>query len=126
MRELTRPIHAAMNHVARAQLRIPSLGRATLRCEGAPDLRIRVGNVSRSGFMGEAKASHVRAGMIVRLVLSSGREVQGVVRWSLNGRFGVHLDGAFRRHEMLALSLMAGASVSTLILLAFVAAALWL
>ena len=126
MRELTRPIHAAMNHVARAQLRIPSFGRATLRCEGAPDLRIRIGNLSRSGFMGEAAASHVRAGMTVRLVLSSGREVQGVVRWSLNGRFGVQLDDAFRGRDMLALSLMAGTNVSSVILLAALGVALWL
>ena len=126
MRELTRPIHAAMHHVARAQLRIPSWGRATLRCEGAPDLRMRLGNISRSGFMGEVGAPYVRAGMIVRLVLSSGREVRGVVRWSLNGRFGCRLDEGFRGRDMLALSLMAGTRVSSLVLLAFLSAALWL
>jgi hypothetical protein len=126
MRELTRPIHAAMNHVARAQLRIPSFGRATLRRDGAPDLRIRIGNISRSGFMGEVGAPYVRAGMIVRLVLPSGREVRGIVRWSLNGRFGCRLDEGFRSRDMLALSLLAGARVSSLVLLAFLGAAVWL
>ena len=126
MRELTRPIHAAMHHVARAQIRIPSFGRATLRRDGAPDLRIRVGNISRSGFMGEGATAEVRAGMTVRLVLPSGREVQGIVRWSLNGRFGCRLDDAFRGRDMLALSLMAGSSVSSLVLLAALGAAPWL
>lgn len=125
MRDLTRPINAAMNHVARAQLRIPSFGRATLRRDGEPDLRIRVGNLSRSGFMGETKGhAPVRAGMIVRLVLPSGREVRGVVRWSLNRRFGVQLDDRFGGRDMLALSLIAGASVSSLALLALLAVAL--
>lgn len=125
MRELTRPIHAAMNHVARAQLRIPSFGRATLRRAGAPDLRIRIGNLSRSGFMGETKGpAPVRAGMTVRLVLPSGREVQGTVRWSLNGRFGCQLDDRFSGRDMLALSLMAGASVSSMVLLAALGVAL--
>jgi hypothetical protein len=127
MRELTRPIHAAMNHVARAQIRIPSFGRATLRREGAADLRIRIGNISRSGFMGEAKGLvPVRAGQTVELVLPFGRVVRGTVRWSLNGRFGCQLDDAFRGRDMLALSLMGGASVSSLVLLAFLGAALWL
>jgi hypothetical protein len=127
MRELTRPINAAMHHVARAQLRIPSFGRATLRCDGAPDLRIRIGNLSRSGFMGETKGpAPVRAGMIVRLVLPSGREVQGIVRWSLNNRFGCQLDDRFSGRDMLALSLIAGASVGSLALLALLGVALWL
>jgi hypothetical protein len=127
MRELTRPIHAAMNHVARAQLRIPSFGRATLRRGGEPDLRIRVGNISRSGFMGEAKGLvPVRAGQTVELELPFGRVVRGTVRWSLNGRFGCQLDDTFRGRDMLALSLLAGASVSSLVLLAFLGAALWL
>jgi hypothetical protein len=127
MRELTRPIQAAMHHVARAQLRLPSFGRATLRCDGAPDLRIRVGNISRSGFMGETRGpAPVRAGQTVALVLPFGRVVQGTVRWSLNGRFGCRLDGAFRGRDMLALSCMAGPSVSSLVLLAFLGAALWL
>ena len=127
MRELTRPIQAAMTQVARAQLRIPSFGRATLRRDGAPDLRIRIGNISRSGFMGETKGpAPVRAGMSVQLVLPFGRVVRGTVRWSLNGRFGCRLDDAFRGRDMLALSLMAGASVSSLVLLAFLGAALWL
>lgn len=127
MRELTRPINAAMHHVARAQLRIPSFGRATLRCDGAPDLRIRIGNLSRSGFMGETKGpAPVRAGMTVRLVLPSGREVQGIVRWSLNNRFGCQLDDRFSGRDMLALSLIAGASVGSLALLALLGVALWL
>ena len=127
MRELTRPIHAAMNHVARAQIRIPSFGRATLRRDGEPDLRIRIGNLSRSGFMGETKGpAPVRAGQTVALVLPFGRVVSGTVRWSLNGRFGCRLDDSFRGRDMLALSLMAGASVSSLVLLAFLGAALWL
>ena len=126
MRELTRPIHAAMSHVARAQIRIPSFGRATLRRDGAPDLRIRVGNISRSGFMGEGAVADVRAGMIVRLVLPAGREVPGIVRWSLNGRFGCRLDEGFRGRDMLALSFMAGTNVSSLMLLAALGAALWL
>jgi len=127
MRELTRPIHAAMNHVARAQIRIPSFGRATLRREGEPDLRIRIGNLSRSGFMGETKGrAPVRAGQTVELVLPFGRVVRGTVRWSLNGRFGCRLDDAFRGRDMLALSLMAGASVSSLLLLALLSSPLWL
>ena len=127
MRTLTRPITAAMNHVARSQIRVPSFGRATLRRDGEPDLRIRIGNISRSGFMGETKGlAPVRAGQTVELVLPFGRVVRGSVRWSLNGRFGCRLDDAFRGHDMLALSLMAGASVSSLALLAFLAAALWL
>ena len=127
MRELTRPIHAAMNHVARAQLRLPSFGRATLRRDGAADLRIRIGNISRSGFMGETKGpAPVRAGQTVALVLPFGRVVRGTVRWSLNRRFGCRLDDAFRGREMLALSFMAGTSVSSLVLLAFLGAALWL
>ena len=127
MRELTRPIQAAMNHVARAQLRLPSFGRATLRRDGAPDLCIRIGNISRSGFMGETRGrAPVRAGQNVQLVLPFGRVVRGTVRWSLNGRFGCRLDDAFRGRDILALSLMGGASVSSLVLLAFLAAALWL
>lgn len=127
MRALTRPITAAMNHVARSQIRLPSFGRATLRRDGEADLRIRIGNISRSGFMGETKApAPVRAGMNVRLVLPFGRVVRGTVRWSLNGRFGCRLDESFRGGDMLALSLMAGARVSSLALLAFLIAGVWL
>ena len=127
MRTLTRPIKAAMHHVARAQLRVPSFARATLRRDGQPDLRIRLGNISRSGFMGETKGpAPVRAGQTVALVLPFGRVVSGTVRWSLNGRFGCRLDDAFRGRDMLALSFMAGASVSSVVLLAFLGAALWL
>jgi hypothetical protein len=116
MRALTKPIAAAMHHVARSQLRLPSFGRATLRREGAPDLRIRVGNISRSGFMGET-AARLRPGMTVRLVLPVGREVAGTVRWALNGRFGCRLEGPLRGREMLAISVLAGVRVSTLLLL---------
>lgn len=127
MRALTRPIHAAMNHVARAQVRLPSFGRATLRRDGEPDLRIRIGNISRSGFMGEAKGpAPVRAGMNVQLVLPFGRVVRGTVRWSLNRRFGCQLDGAFRGRDMLALTLLAGARVSSLALLVVLVAGVWL
>ena len=129
MRELTRPIHTAINYVARSQLRLPAFGRATLRRDGAPDLRIRIGNLSRSGFMGEAPAaaaSHVRAGVTVRLLLPFGREVPGTVRWSLNGRFGCRLDHGFTGLDMLALSLIAGASLSSLLLFTALGAALWL
>ncbi len=125
MRALTKPIAAAMNHVARAQIRVPSFGRATLRRDGAPDLRIRVGNISRSGFMGET-AVPVRAGMTVRLVVPFGREMEGTVRWSLNGRFGCQLDDRFRSREMLAISVLAGVRVSSLILLAFLSTVAWL
>ena len=126
MRALTRPIHAAMHHVARAHLRLPSFGRATLRRDGEPDLRIRVGNISRSGFMGETKgASPLRAGSAVRLVLPSGREARAIVRWSLNGRFGCQLEGVFRGRDMVALTLMAGARVSSVLLLATLGPALW-
>jgi hypothetical protein len=127
MRALTRPIAAAMNHVARVQLRLPSFGSATLRRDGEPDLGIRIGNISRSGFMGETKGpAPVRAGQNVQLVLPSGRVVRGTVRWSLNGRFGCQLDDAFRGRDMMALSLLGGARVSSLALLAFLFAALWL
>ena len=127
MRALTRPITAAVNHVARAQLRLPSFGRATLRRDGEPDLGIRIGNLSRSGFMGETKGpAPVRAGQTVALVLPSGRVVQGIVRWSLNRRFGCRLDHAFRGRDMLALSLAGGARVSSLVLLAALFATLWL
>ncbi len=117
MRELTKPIYAAINHVARSQLRVPSFGRATLRRDGAPDLRIRIGNISRSGFMGETKAT-LRAGMTVRLVVPFGREMRGTVRWSLNGRFGCRLDERFRSREMLTIAVLAGARVSSVLLLA--------
>ena len=126
MRALTRPIAAAMNHGARSQIRLPSFGRATLRRDGEADLRIRIGNISRSGFMGEGAVTEVRAGMTVRLVLPFGREVRGIVRWSLNGRFGCRLDDSFRNREMLAISVLAGARVSSVVLLALVGAALWL
>ena len=125
MRTLTRPIKAAMHHVARSQLRVPSFARATLRRDGQPDLRIRLGNISRSGFMGET-AVPLRAGQTVRLVVPFGRVVEGTVRWSLNGRFGCRLDGAFRAHEMLAISILAGARVSSVVLLAFLVIAAWL
>ncbi len=122
MRALTKPVYAAMHHVARSQLRVPSLGRATLRRDGAPDLRIRIGNISRSGFMGETGAK-LRPGMTVRLAVPFGRVVEGTVRWSLNGRFGCRLDGRFRSREMLAISVLAGVRVSSLLLLALLAAA---
>lgn len=126
MRALTKPISAAMTHVARSQLRLPSFGRATLRRDGEPDLRIRIGNISRSGFMGETAAT-LRPGMTIRLVVPFGRELEGTVRWSLNGRFGCRLDGPLRRREMLAISVLAGVRVSTVLLLALlVAAAGWL
>ena len=125
MRTLTSPIKAAMHHVARSQLRVPSFARATLRRDGQPDLRIRLGNISRSGFMGET-AVPLRAGQTVRLVVPFGRVMAGTVRWSLNGRFGCRLDGAFRSHEMLAISILAGARVSSVILLAFLTVAAWL
>lgn len=124
MRDLTRPITAAIHHVARAQLRLPAFGRATLRRWDAEDVRIRVGNVSRSGFMGETDAP-LRAGMPVQLVLPSGRIEDGVVRWCLNGQFGCRLDGAFRRRDMLALSLLSGARLSSVVLLVALAAVLW-
>ena len=122
MRTLTRPIKAAMHHVARSQLRVPSFARATLRRDGQPDLRIRLGNISRSGFMGETSVP-LRAGQTVRLVVPFGRVVEGTVRWSLNGRFGCRLDGAFRSRDMLTLTLLAGARVSSVALLAFLALA---
>ena len=80
MRELTRPINAAMTWVARSQLRIPSVGVARLRRDGAPDVRIRLGNISRSGFMGEGAPAEVHAGMTIQLVLPFGRVVGGTVR----------------------------------------------
>ena len=123
MRTLTRPIAAAINHVARSQIRVPSFGRATLRRDGEPDLRIRIGNISRSGFMGEA-ATPLRAGTTVRLVVPFGRELEGTVRWSLNGRFGCRLEGSFRGRDMLAISVLAGARVSSVALLAFLVAGL--
>ena len=49
MRELTRPIHAAMNHVARAQLRLPSFGRATLRRDGDVEFSSTIGRASVHG-----------------------------------------------------------------------------
>ena len=116
MRALTRPIHAAMTHVARSQLRVPSFGRATLRRDGAPDLRIRIGNISRSGFMGETREP-LRAGMNVRLVVPFGRVMDGTVRWTLGGRFGCRLDGRLRGREMLAISVLAGVRVSSVLLL---------
>jgi len=125
MRALTRPISAAMHHVARAHIRVPSFGRATLRRDGEPDLRIRLGNISRSGFMGEA-AAMLRPGMTVALVLPFGRVVRGTVRWSLNGRFGCQLDRAFRGRDMLAISILAGARVSSLALLGLLLVALFL
>src|SRR5690349_21247261 len=125
MRTLTRPIKAAMHHVARAHIRVPAAGQATLRRDGAPDVRIRLGNVSRAGFMGETDAP-LRAGMTVWLVLPFGRLVSGEVRWSLNGRFGCRLDTPFRGPEMLAISFLAGARVSSLLALAALVAILWL
>jgi hypothetical protein len=125
MRELTRPINAAMTWVARSQLRIPSVGVARLRRDGAPDVRIRLGNISRSGFMGEGAPAEVHAGMTIQLVLPFGRVVDGTVRWSLNGRFGCQLDEALRGRDMLALSFAGGARVSSLVLLAALGVALW-
>lgn len=125
MRTLTKPLYAAINHVARSQIRVPSFGRATLQRDGEADLRIRIGNISRSGFMGET-ATRLRPGQTVRLVLPFGRVVSGTVRWSLNGRFGCRLDGAFRGRDMLAISLLAGARVSSVLLLAFLVAWAWL
>ena len=87
-------------------------------------MRVRLGNISRSGFMAETDAP-LRAGMKVRLAVPFGRELEGVVRWSLNGRFGCRLDGAFRRREMLAMSVLAGARVSSLALLGLLCVALW-
>lgn len=115
MRALTKPIAAAIHHVARSQLRLPSFGRATLRRDGAPDLRIRIGNISRSGFMGETAAT-LRPGMTVRLVLPFGREMEGTVRWALNGRFGCQLDERLRGRDMLAVSMLAGVRVGSLAL----------
>lgn len=122
---LTRPISAAMNHVARSQIRVPSFGRATLRRDGEADLRIRIGNISRSGFMGETTA-RLQPGMAVRLVLPFGGEASGTVRWALNGRFGCQLDGAFRGRDMLAISILAGARVSSLVLLGLLFVAFFL
>jgi hypothetical protein len=117
MREIAKPIYAAMNHVARSQIRVPSFCRATLRRDGAPDLRIRIGNISRSGFMGET-STPPRAGMNVRLILPFGKAVSGTIRWSLNGRFGCQLDSSFSGGQMLAISVLAGARVSSVLLLA--------
>ena len=125
MRALTKPLYAAMNHVARSQIRVPSVCRARLQRDGAPDLRIRIGNISRSGFMGET-AAPLRAGQTVRLVLPFGRVMSGTVRWSLNGRFGCRLDDSFRGRDMLAISVLAGARVSSVLLLAFLIAGVWL
>ncbi len=124
MRALTKPIDAAISHVARAQLRVPAFGRATLRRDGQPDLAIRIGNLSRSGFMAEAKAPP-RAGARVTLILPFGESVAATVRWSLNGRFGCRLDGAFTGRQMLALSLLAGVRVSSLLLLALLVVGVW-
>lgn len=122
MRALTKPLYAAMNHVARSQIRVPSFCRARLRRDGEPDLRIRIGNISRSGFMGET-AVPLRAGQTVRLVLPFGKAMSGTVRWSLNGRFGCQLDQSFRSREMLAISVLAGARVSSVLLLALLVVA---
>ncbi len=124
MRALTKPITTAIHYVARSQLRLPSFGRATLRRDGEPDLRIRIGNISRSGFMGETAAA-LRPGMTVRLVVPFGRVMEGNVRWSLNGRFGCRLEGSLRRREMLAISVLAGARVSTIMLLALLVGWVW-
>jgi hypothetical protein len=125
MRALTKPIYAAMNHVARSQIRVPSFCRATLQRDGEPDLRIRIGNISRSGFMGETDVP-LRAGMTVRLVLPFGKVKAGTVRWSLNGRFGCRLDDSFRSREMLTISILAGARVSSVLLLALLIVGVWL
>ena len=124
MRALTKPITTAIHYVARSQLRLPSFGRATLRRDGEPDLRIRIGNISRSGFMGET-AAMLRPGMSVRLVVPFGRVMEGNVRWALNGRFGCRLDRSFRRREMLAISVLAGARVSSVLLLALLVWVIW-
>ena len=88
------------------------------------ELFARLGNISQSGFMAEAKAPP-RAGARVTLVLPFGESVAATVRWSLNGRFGCRLDGAFTGRQMLALSVLAGVRVSSLLLLALLVVGVW-
>ncbi len=126
MHEIVKPIHAAVNHVARAQIRIPGFCRARIRREGQPDLKIRIGNLSRSGFMGEASET-LRAGMAIQLVMPFGKIMSGTVRWSLNGRFGCQLDNSFSGRQMLAMAALGGArfnSVQLLVALLILAALL--
>jgi hypothetical protein len=125
MRTLTRSIATSIHHAARAHIRLPAFGRATLRRWDAPDVPIRIGNISRAGFMGETDAP-LRAGMVVQLVLPSGRVEDGIVRWCLNGRFGCKLDGAFRQRDMLTLSALAGVRLGPAVLLAALLALLLL
>ena len=59
------------------------------------------------------------------VVVPFGRVMEGNVRWSLNGRFGCRLDRSFRGREMLAISVLAGARVSSVLLLALLIGAAW-
>jgi hypothetical protein len=111
MRPLPTLLFSAVHHVVRSQARLPSFFRARLQRDGAPDLKISIMNVSRSGFMGEA-SDHVAAGSPVRLILPFGSVITADVRWSLNRRVGCQLRGKFTLRQFMLLLLSTPRSFS--------------
>lgn len=104
MHPLPTLLFSAVHHIVRSQARLPSFYRARLQRDGAPDLKISIMNVSRSGFMGET-SEHIPAGSEVRLLLPFGGFATAVVRWSLNGRIGCQLREKFKLPQFMFLLL---------------------
>lgn len=96
----------AVNYLVRAESRWPAPFRARLARADAPDQRVLLRNVSRSGFMAQT-LEPVKAGSLVTLDLPLGRPVRAQVRWSFNDRIGCRLEGQFDNRQ-LALLFAAG------------------
>ena len=112
MRPLPTLLFSAVHHIVRSQPRLPSLCRARLQRNAAPDLKIAIMNVSRSGFMGET-SERIPAGTEVRLVLPLNGVVTAHVRWSLNHRIGCQLEGRFKFSHFLLLLLSTPRTLSS-------------
>ena len=98
---------SAAHYIARADVRLPALWPARLQCDGLPEMRASLRNVSRSGFMAET-SGHVPAGTKVLMTLPIGGTVSAEVRWTLNSRIGCRLEGQLSRSQ-LALLVLSGA-----------------
>lgn len=99
MATLPSRLFGAADHIARAERRRPALWTTRIAREGAPDLKLVLRNVSRSGFMATA-SEPIPAGSRITLRLPFGGTVEAIVRWSFNGQLGCRLCGRFDRNQL--------------------------
>ncbi len=102
----------AVSYVVRAEARWPAPFRARLERVAAPDMKVSLRNVSRSGFMA-LTPDPVKAGSMVTLNLPVGPPIQAEVRWAFNDRIGCRVEGRFDNRQIALL--LAGGALNALL-----------